>query len=215
MEVSSLDEMHRIRVAELSELVAKVAVSKGMKTISKSIVSRKLGAALKSESEKSNVADDALSSCVTVLLAGIANRSYEKLNSMFISEDSSDEVQRYLSRGINNYCNKRLRRWSNDNEDGKFGYAARYTPSLADNEGGVSTEIWDTLTTTDVGDDPIEFALVMKWIYENGVGAEDIGYIKAFTEGVTWEEMAKTYGGTPDKYRKRVRRVLDRFTDKS
>tara|TARA_R110000782_G_scaffold5347_1_gene18379 strand:- start:3277 stop:3540 length:264 start_codon:yes stop_codon:yes gene_type:complete len=72
-------------------------------------------------------------------------------------------------------------------------------------------EIWDQFSSSKFDIDKIELDSLIQRMRDSGISEEDMGYVDARYRGVSWEELAAKHGGTPDKYRKRVRRIYDRL----
>jgi DNA-directed RNA polymerase specialized sigma24 family protein len=209
-----LGKERQARVEELNALVARVATSKAMKKKSTGTVAYKLGGFFRG-SELVQIEEDARGRCTVLLLGSIQRSSIERLNKLFSTSDPEKEVQYYINRSVTNYCNSRLRRWSLETEEGKYGYAARFTlPSSDSNqaEGLRGEDIWDDLSATKFGSDKVELDSIIQRMRDSGISDEDMGYVEARYSGVSWEELAERHGGSPDKYRKRVRRIYDKLT---
>lgn len=208
-----MDKERQARVEKLTALVAEVALSKAMKTKSKSMVSYKLGGIFRGN-ELVEIEKDARSRCIALLLGSIQRSSMERLSQLFSTDDPEEEMRLYINRSVANYCNSRLRRWSLETEEGKYGYAARFTvPSVDSNQAESlgDENIWDEFSSTKFSSDKIELDAIIQRMLDSGISEEDMGYVEARHRGVSWEELAVKHGGTPDKYRKRVRRIYDKL----
>jgi DNA-directed RNA polymerase specialized sigma24 family protein len=208
-----LDKERQARVEKLTDLVAEVALSKAMKTKSKSTVSYKLGGIFRGN-ELVEIEKDARSRCIVLLLGSIQRSSMERLSRIFSTNDPHEERRLYINRSVTNYCNSRLRRWSLETEKGKYGYAARFTlPTVDSNQAESLTgeDIWDEFSSTKFSNDKIELDSIIQRMHDSGISEEDMGYVEARYRGVTWEELAAKPGDKPDKYRKRVRRIFDKL----
>jgi hypothetical protein len=208
-----LDKERQARVEELTALVARVATSKSMKLKSTKTVKHKLGGFFKGN-ELEEIEEDARGRCTALILGSIQRSSIERLRRIFSSRDPEAEVQKYIIRSVANYCNSRLRRWSLGTEENKYGYAARYTLPRVDSIEGEShrgDEIWDEFSSTKFSSDKIELDSIIQRMHDSGISEEDMGYVEARYRGVSWEDLAAKNGGTPDKYRKRVRRIYEKL----
>jgi DNA-directed RNA polymerase specialized sigma24 family protein len=208
-----LDKERQARVKELTALVTKVAISDKMKEKSTSTVSYKLGGFFKGN-ELVEIEEDAFGRCIALLLGSIQRSSMERLSQLFSTDDPDKEMRQYINRSVTNYCNSRLRRWSLETEEGKYGYAARFTvPSVDSNQAESlgDENIWDEFSSTKFSSDKIELDAIIQRMLDSGISEEDMGYVEARYRGVSWEDLAAKNGGTPDKYRKRVRRIYEKL----
>lgn len=166
-------------------------------------------------SEVREISEDALNSVTTALL----NARYQscpvlekeefrprKKDDRPKSEVLRHPVSKYVLTGVSHYCNTRLRRWSGSNEKGEVGSRARHqiNSTLAND-----ADFWDQHFSDTGGFDAVDGDRVDKILLEKGVSSEDIGLIKCNLAGWSFVDLADQFGGTADKYRRRIHRALE------
>lgn len=194
-----------------SEEIGRVAMHEDVKRRALSVVKKKLGHILGTGegSEVHQVAEDALNE-VTMGLLHATHAGTSSLKAEENDEKSgvlAHPVARYLVTGVANYCDIRLRRWSLNNEKGEVGARARY---IIDSELADDSDYWDqhlshSGSLASLDDDRVDSLLAAK-----GLSGEDIALIKRNLAGWSFVDLAAEYGGTADKYRRRIQRALDK-----
>jgi DNA-directed RNA polymerase specialized sigma24 family protein len=203
------------KLAIYIELAPKVAVSRWMKAIGYKVVYKKLGSVVKTGGELEYIAEDAVSEVSTKLL--------ERLNVGVLPDSLANAkmrrtaVRKYLLKSVNNYCNTRLENWSLLNRSGKYGPRSRvslYQNSPAKNIDGdgerSDNEVWDTIAPNLLSLDEIDSEKLQSMLVDAGISSEDMGYLNAHFSDMSYVEMAAYFGGTEDKYRKRIQRLLQK-----
>ena len=194
-----------------TEEIGRVAMHDDVKQGALSVVKKKLGHILGTgrDSEVHQIAEDALNEVTVHLLNAI-----QAGTSSLKAEESDREVDilkhpvaRYLISGVAHYCNDRLKRWSVNNEKGQVGARARY---IIDSELADDSDYWDqplshSGSLASLDDDRVDALLEAK-----GLSGEDIALIKRNLAGWSFVDLAAEYGGTADKYRRRIQRALDK-----
>ncbi|WP_439531660.1 hypothetical protein [Marinobacter adhaerens] len=194
-----------------TEEIGRVAMHDGVKQGALSVVKKKLGHILGTgrDSEVHQIAEDALNEVTVHLLNAI-----QAGTSSLKAEESDREadilkhpIARYLISGVAHYCNDRLKRWSVNNEKGQVGARARY---IIDSELADDSDYWDqhlshSGSLASLDDDRVDALLAAK-----GLSGEDIALIKRNLAGWSFVDLAAEYGGTADKYRRRIQRALDK-----
>ena len=196
-------------------LVPAVAVSRWMKTNGYKVVYKKLGSVVKTDGELEYIAEDAVSEVSTILF-GKLNAGRLPL-SLANAKMHRTAVRKYLLRSVNNYCNTRLENWSLLNRSGKYGPKSRvslYQNSPAKNiDGGgerSDNEVWDTIAPNLLNLDEIDAEKLQSMLVDMGISAKDMGYLRVHFSDMSYVEMAAHFGGTEDKYRKRIQRLLQK-----
>ncbi|MGF2734486.1 hypothetical protein [Marinobacter sp. DUT-1] len=198
-----------------TEEIGRIATHEDVKSRALSVVKKKLGRFLgKTEgSEVHQVAEDALNE-VTLRLLNAIDGGTTSLTVKDAADEIGDQkgvmahpVARYLMIGVVNYCNTRLKRWSLKNEQGGTGARARY---VIDSELADDSDYWDqhlshTESLASLDEERVDSLLSAK-----GLSGEDIVLIKRKLEGWSFVDLAAQHGGTADKYRRRIRRALDK-----
>lgn len=166
-------------------------------------------------SEVKQISEDALNTVTTALL-NARYQSYpvlEKEESRPRKKDNRSKeavlghpVAKYVLTGVSHYCNTRLRRWSGSNEKGEAGSRARHqiNSDLADD-----ADFWDQHLSDTGSFDAVDGDRVDNILLERGVSSEDIDLIKCNLAGWSFVDLADQFGGTADKYRRRIHRALE------
>lgn len=196
----------------IAKRIADIATSKEMKERARQVVDKKMGHFFGNGpgSEIHQITEDALNSVVTGLLDAHAR----KTTSLTLETDSeeakapSSPIARYLIGGVNNYCNTRLKRWSTkkNDEDGETGTRARY---YIDSDRSDDSDFWDQHLSHEDNQNSVDQERVEAMLFDRGVSSEDIVLIRRKLEGWSFVDLAGEFGGTPDKYRRRISRALE------
>ena len=109
----------------------------------------------------------------------------------------------YVLKGVGRYCNTRLRRWSEKNEKGNYGVRAR---KVLENT-HLENDFWDEIKSN--SDGLHAYIDTKKQLLRLGLDEETIEYLLIKLSGYTFEDLAHEFGGTADKYRRRIERSLD------
>jgi hypothetical protein len=194
----------------ITDEIAFIATSDEVKKAAFFTVGRKLGHIFgtRPESEVRQIAEDALNSVITGLLTAHAKKT-TSLSMETQSEEAktlSTPIARYLIGGVSNYCHTRLRRWSNENENGKTGTRARY---YIDANRADDADFWDQHLSHEGGLDSLDQDRVNAILSSRGISEEDITLIKRNLAGWSFVDLAEDFGGTADKYRRRISRALE------
>jgi len=197
--------------------IADIAMDDYVRDQALSVVKKKLGHLLgKGEgSEVREISEDALNTVTTALLnacyqnSAVSEREQsrpQKKDNKPKEEVLGHPVAKYVLTGVSHYCNTRLRRWSGSNEEGEAGSRARQqiTSTLADD-----ADFWDQHMRDAGSFDAVDGDRVDKILLEKGVSSEDIDLIKCNLAGWSFVDLADQFGGTADKYRRRVHRALE------
>lgn len=124
----------------------------------------------------------------------------------FVKAASSHPITRYFLVGVNNFINSRLRRWSNENEEGGTGVRARMSKKPNQTE----EEFWADVYKQAIGAlDEENKKAVVNTLLDRGIQMDTIQYLFMHLNGVKWTEMAEEFGGSPDKYSTKISRALD------
>lgn len=198
-----------------TEEIGRVATHEDVKSRALSIVKKKLGHFLgKADgSEVHQVAEDALNE-VTLRLLNAIDGGTTSLTVEEAADEIGDQtgalahpIARYLLIGVANYCNTRLKRWSLNNDQGETGARARY---IIDAEFADDSDYWDQHLSHTESLASLDEERVDSLLSANGLSGEDIVLIKRKLEGWSFVDLAAQHGGTADKYRRRIRRALDK-----
>ncbi|WP_226611463.1 hypothetical protein [Marinobacter nauticus] len=194
-----------------TEEIGRVAMHDDVKRRALSVVKKKLGHILGTgeSSEVHQIAEDALNE-VTMGLLNATHAGTTTLKSEEAVEERgilAHPVARYLMMGITNYCDTRLRRWSVNNEKGEVGRRARH---IIESERADDSDYWDqhlshTENLASLDNDRVDALLAAK-----GLSGEEIDLIKRNLAGWSFVDLAAEHGGTSDKYRRRIKRALDK-----
>lgn len=113
-------------------------------------------------------------------------------------------ISKYFITSLKHECFTRRSYRSMENSKGKKGARARYKP------GELSQNIIDSRSdeSSDINLSQIDTNRVKKLLVQKGLSERDIEIIWQRLEGKRFVEMAREYGGSPDKYRKRYSRAL-------
>ncbi len=196
-----------------AEDIATIATDTEVRAKALSVVKKKLGHILGTglDSEVNQIAEDALNT-VTV---GLLNTCAEKAAPLVLEGHQegdnilSHPIARYLIGGVYNYCNTRLKRWSGADEEGEVGTRARHHIKADDTGRADDAHFWDEHLSHEDSHDSIDHARVDALLSQRGVSEEDIALIKRNLAGWSFVELAEEFGGTADKYRRRIQRALD------
>lgn len=181
------------KIRLLSELIGKVSMMEATKKMALSIVYKKLGGVLYGEGEEQKIAEDALSECVMKLLTDInEGTNRDKLESLSVGVDARPTQQHpiyyYLRTSVERYCDTRLRRWSNINEQGKYGARARKTlDTNKENE----SDPWDDIETHDIDFSAMDTEKIIPMLIERGLKNSEIDVIKQHLDGQSFAEIAR------------------------
>jgi DNA-directed RNA polymerase specialized sigma24 family protein len=209
-----MEQERRELVDRLSLVVAERATDKDFKGKALAIVRKKMTATVNNSEELPEIAEDAVSTSAIKVLEKLPHRSLLKLRRMAGTSEINAKtvIERYLKRCVVNYCNDRLRRWSLCDEKGRVGYAARgQLPVTMEKEYQQKVENWDAVGSTSFEMNKILVASYIERLEALKVSKEDMIYIEAYYSGQSYKEMADEHGGDPDKYRKRLKRVLEKL----
>ena len=201
-----------LREDGIAEKIADIATSEKVRKKARAVVDKKMGHFFGTGpgSEINQITEDALNSVITGLLSAHA----EKTTSLTLETDSngvkdlSAPIVRYLIGGVNNYCNTRLNRWSTNknDEDRETGTRARY---YIDSDLSDGADFWDQHLSHEDNLDSVDRERVEAMLFDRGVSSEDIVLIRRKLEGWSFVDLAGEFGGTPDKYRRRISRALE------
>lgn len=185
--------------------IGDVATDPAIKAMALEITKNKLGHILGNELRQ--VAEDALGDSISGLF-----QARERGTTSFTADPGLEyegirehPVAKYLYVAIESYCNTRLERWSNENRRGKRGSRAR---QVFVSERPDGSDFWDQHFDAERDYDQIDLDRVDQLLSERGVRGDDIELLKLTLSGWSYVDLANKYGGTPDKYRVRVSRVL-------
>lgn len=185
--------------------IGEVATNPAIKAMALEITNNKLGHILGNELRQ--VAEDALGDSINGLFQARQNgtTSFTAASGVEYEDIREHPVAKYLYVAVESYCNTRLERWSNENKQGKRGSRARQV-FVSDTPDG--SDFWDQHLESERDYDQIDLERVDKLLSERGVSEDDIMLLKLSLAGWSYVDLASKYGGTPDKYRVRVGRVL-------
>lgn len=198
----------------LKLVVAEVSTSKDVHDKVVSIVNQKLGAVVYGLGEVENIAQDALAE-VTMKFLRIVERGTVKDSESLLIKFDKDKVKNhpmayYLYTGVERYCDTRLRRWSNDNEQNQYGARARV---VIDNRTEVESEFWDENVSHEFKEIAFDSDKLEALLRER-LKDHEMRCIMLYLNGMTFEAMADADldgdGGRADKYRKRFNRALEK-----
>lgn len=123
----------------------------------------------------------------------------------FVKAASGHPVTLYFLVGVNNFINSRLRRWSNENEQGNTGPRARLTKRPDQTE----EDFWADVFSNAIGSQSEKNKkAVVNTLLDRGFPMDAIQYMFLYLDDVKWTEMAEEFGGSPDKYEAKVGRAL-------
>lgn len=194
-----------------TEEIGRVAMHDDVKRRAHSVVKAKLGHLLGTgkESEVREISEDALHHVTEKLLeacrSGTTSLEVGKADEK--TKIVSHPIAIYLMSGVVNYCNVRLRRWSLNNEKGEVGSRAR---DIVDGELADDSDYWDQHLSHNESMGSLDDERVDSLLAAKGLSGEDINLIKRNLAGWSFVDLAAELGGTADKYRRRIRRALDK-----
>tara|TARA_R110001592_G_scaffold362333_1_gene675825 strand:- start:1822 stop:2427 length:606 start_codon:yes stop_codon:yes gene_type:complete len=187
--------------------IGRVAIDPRVKAMALRITRKKLGHILGSEVRQ--VAEDALGDSIRALFQAREN----KTSGLQLEEAVPDEeilkhpVSKYLYTAVESYCNTRLTRWSHENEKGKLGSRARH---VFGSDRPDSSDFWDQHMELEMNLAQLDAERVDALLSSRGLNDEDITLIKQSLSGWSYVDLANEYGGTPDKYRVKMKRALEK-----
>tara|TARA_R110000772_G_scaffold41479_1_gene96218 strand:+ start:4901 stop:5500 length:600 start_codon:yes stop_codon:yes gene_type:complete len=197
-----------------------------------SLIGKNLGSILK-EKQVSDYREEAVSQSIVKCIQRFKK---DEVASKKLLDDGVSAMYVYLLAILQNICNEQLQKWGSINESIKDEdkdeceekddsqvnlfdkpekrFAARLRTELDGLKDDPLAEqfVYDTLGASEVGPRiEVEDFLVK---LDNADFSADIKfYIQEYLTGVTFKEMSKDYGGSSDKYRKLVKRALEKITN--
>jgi len=187
--------------------IGKVATDSRVKAMALRITRRKLGHILGSEVQQ--VAEDALGDSIRALFQARDNQT----SSLELEDPVPDEkilkhpVSKYLYIAVESYCNTRLTRWSHENEKGELGSRARH---VFDSDRPDSSDFWDKHMQLETDLAQLDAERIDALLSSRGLDDQDIALLKKSLSGWSYVDLAGEYGGTPDKYRLKIKRALEK-----
>jgi DNA-directed RNA polymerase specialized sigma24 family protein len=171
------------------------------------LTKRKLGHILGSEIQQ--VAEDALGESIRKLFQARENQTSSL---QLESGGSGDEilehpVSKYLYTAVESYCNTRLTRWSHENEKGKLGSRARH---VFESDQPDSSDFWDQHMELETDLAQLDAERIDALLSSRGLDDEGITLLKKSLSGWSYVDLANEHGGTPDKYRLKIKRALEK-----
>lgn len=193
------------------EEIGRVAMSDDVKKRALSVVKRKMGHIFgtKADSEVHQIAEDALNHVTMRLLSA----THAGTTSLKVDKDVEETVgvanpiARYLIKGVSNYCALRLERWSVNNRKGNVSVRARY---IIDSEEADDSDYWDQHISHGENLGSVDDKRVDSLLAAKGISDDDLELIKRNLAGWSFVELATEFGGSSDKYRRRIQRALDK-----
>ena len=205
-------------ISQVVEMVNELRGEKKFSTQAHRRVSRILRA-FRSSGECHEIAEDALGEAVLSFMERLGSMSPQQLASF----NTINDVRAYLLRSVSNYALDRYRRW--------HGGASKTSSELQD-----STMLLDPTKSTEMRkgararyetddlvtfldsisylDDNISFEMDLQrlddLLHKRGISQDEIQIIKARLNGYSYQDLASKQGGTADKYRKIVKRAIER-----
>lgn len=185
--------------------IADVATDPAIRAMAIEITNAKMGRILGNELHE--VAEDALSDSINGLLQARkkGTTSFSAASGVEYEDIREHPVAKYLYVAVESYCNTRLERWSILNSKGERGSRVRQVFYSKRPDG---SDFWEKHIDSDHDYDQVDSERVDKLLSERGVSEDDIMLLKLSLSGWSYVDLANKYGGTPDKYRVRVGRVL-------
>jgi DNA-directed RNA polymerase specialized sigma24 family protein len=187
--------------------IGKVATDSRVKAMALRITRRKLGHILGSEVQQ--VAEDALGDSIRALFQARDNQT----SGLELEDPVPDEkilehpVSKYLHTAVESYCNTRLTRWSHENEKGKLGSRARH---VFDSDRPDSSDFFDQHMELETDLAQLDAERIDALLSSRGLDGEDIVLLKKSLSGWSYVDLADEYGGTPDKYRLKIKRAVEK-----
>ena len=206
----------------LIKLVSEIRLRTKTKDAAASITNKKLKAVTNGSNEMKLIAEDALSDSYEILWSNIHDGSF-KLKENISQAESENSIAKYLLMTVSSYCDKRLRQWSQCNEQGKVGTKARVVlseeehmhcegldivrlkyASPDENEDDKPFNMNSLLDELDLTDDE-------RWIVKIKSTICKTAKAKGKTKAITFAQIAKQYGQSEDKYRKQHKRAVNKI----
>lgn len=201
-------------VAHVLEMVNELRGEKKFSTQAHRRVSRIL-IAFRSSGECHEIAEDALGDAVLSLMERLGSMSQQQLASF----NTINDVRAYLLKSVSNYALDRYRRW--------HGGASNISSDLQDSTPTISStmrkgararyetdDLVDLIDSHSYLDDNISFEMDLQrlddLLHKRGISQDEIQIIKARLNGYSYQDLASKHGGTADKYRKIVKRAIER-----
>lgn len=195
---------------ESRDEVARVAMRSEVKNKALSITKKKFGHifGIGPASEVHQIAEDALNKVTLDLLKNCSDsaKSPDLEKQLKGPAIFNHPIARYLIKGVSNYCNTRLSRWSGENGKGQMGSRARH---YINSDQADDADFWDQHLRHDGGLDSVDQERIDEMLSQRGMSEEDIALIKRNLAGWSFVDLAEEFGGTADKYRRRIHRALE------
>lgn len=233
--VESTDKI-KITLNDIDKHIGEILLDRNFKHIVASIVRKKLSGSLVT-SDEMDIADDALSHVIEFTLKSLQNQTASPLSPKNPSETkvTKSVIERYLIKGVTNYCNTRLRRWSTDqltpaekkeNEQasvdaegiaerdgkklnkGKIGARAR---EYISSECASDSDFWDQRVFSSLNEEDLDLYKAAEIINSKQLSEEQIELVLERIAGKKFSDMAREKGGTEDQYRKAFNRALSKI----
>ena len=206
----------------LINLVAMIRIRAQTIKAATSITYKKLSAVTKGSNEMELIAEDALSESYELLTKSILAGNFNLKESISQAE-AENSIAKYLLISVSGYCDKRLRQWSQCNEQGNVGTKARV---VLTEEEHMHSEGLDIVRLKYVGSgesendkpfnmdellDELDLSDDERWIVKTKSTICEIAKEKGKVKAITFAQIAQQYGQSEDKYRKQHKRAVDKI----
>lgn len=171
------------------------------------IIADSLGSTLQSSYERNYFLKEAYSITTLKVFQAWKNRP-EAIEALFTS--SRKQNVPYMLTIIQNFCWDQLNDWISADENGVEKIRRRY--ELDDNESSAVEYLTESHRVASTVEQDAELAKLEQHSSAKGLSELEVKYLTEHFFGNTYVEIAAKYGGTSDKYRKIVKRALEKLS---
>lgn len=196
------------KIELLGSSLVELSKSRKFRTNASDMVERQLSSILRTRREIKQFTDDAVGKAQLQTLAAMKRKNGSQL-APFI-DASRNDLHAYLLTVIRNICYQQLSDWSVLDENGKAAARPRYELDRRD-----ALAVHELAEGHSYFHDPglnVDIARSDRILADRGLNPEEIEILKLHYADVSYAELARTRGGSPDKYRKMVKRALSKIS---